>query len=38
MEKATDPVKDNLNEYGFGLWFRFLTVYPERLLNGLDKE
>ena len=21
-------------EYGYGFWARFLTAYPERLLNG----
>jgi hypothetical protein len=25
---------DNLEEYGYGFWMRFLTAYPERLLSG----
>ena len=24
----------NLIEYGYGFWMRFLTAYPERMING----
>jgi hypothetical protein len=29
-----DSLPVNLNEYGYGFWFRFLTVYPVRLWTG----
>jgi len=29
-----DNYEKFLEEYGYGFWARFLTVYPERLLAG----
>lgn len=28
---------DELSEYGYGFWLRFLTAFPERLLNGKNQ-
>lgn len=28
---------DELSEYGYGFWLRFLTAYPERLLHGKNQ-
>jgi len=30
----TGKEDDELKEYGYGFWMRFLTAYPERLLSG----
>lgn len=34
VDKQTVVGDQNLVEYGYGYWLRFLTVYPERLPNG----
>jgi len=36
VHEAEIPKKDleNVKEYGYGFWMRFLTAYPVRLLNG----
>ena len=28
---------DNLVEYGYGFWARFLTAFPTRLINGKNQ-
>jgi hypothetical protein len=33
-ELTTNNLPANLNEYGYGFWFRFLTAYPTRLFAG----
>jgi hypothetical protein len=35
-EHNLDQLPPNIGEYGYGYWFRFLTVYPVRLWNGKD--
>lgn len=35
VDEDKDNLKD-LEEYGYGMWIRFLTTYPTRLLNGKD--
>ena len=28
----------DMSAYGFGFWFRFTTLYPTRMTNGLQDE
>ena len=34
QEHTLDKLPDQLNEYGYGFWFRFLTHSPQRLWGG----
>ena len=34
VDKTSPESPSNLEEYGYGYWFRFLTIYPARLVNG----
>lgn len=33
-EMPADKLPDDVNEYGYGFWFRFLTMYPVKLMSG----
>lgn len=34
LEFPKDKLPEDLNEYGYGYWLRFLTTYPKRMLVG----
>lgn len=34
IELPDDKLPRKIEEYGYGFWLRFLTLYPERLLQG----
>jgi hypothetical protein len=35
-EHTLDQLPQNINEYGYGFWLRFLTHYPVRMWGGKD--
>ncbi|CAD8140693.1 unnamed protein product [Paramecium octaurelia] len=37
VDRVSPQGTDNLQEYGYGFWLRYLTTYPERQVNGKNQ-